>query len=83
MSATALIQIHLVFLLCGCRYQYLHRKGQYTISGQTVLDNQCTTYEHPVKNEAYVAQSSGIAEESSCTVAVGFEEKGAFLEKDE
>ena len=70
-------------LLYASRYRYFHRKGLYAINEQTILENEYTTSEYPVKNEAYVAQSSDIAGESSCTVAVGFEEKGAFLEKDE
>ena len=46
-----------------------------------MLENQFITYEYPVKNEAYMAQSSAKAGESTFTV--GFEEKGSLLEKDE
>ena len=75
MSATVLIEVYMVFLSYACRY---HRRGQYAISGQTVLENQYTTFNHPVKNEAYMAHSV-IAEEMKKLS----EEKSDLLEKDE
>ena len=62
----------MVFLLYACRY---HQRGQYAISEQTILESQYITFDHLVKNEAYVAHSV-ISEEMS-------DEKGDLLEKDE